>query len=203
MSALVIGAGGHARVIGSILHRLDIPIVGYLDSAYQAGMQEDIKYARLIGHTDELDKYPVARHAVHVAIGDNVKRAQFVEQALRLGYQMPALIHPESHVELDCTIGPASVICMGALLATEVSIGQGVIVNTGSSIDHEAAVGDYTHIAPKAVIAGRAKIGKGVFVGIGACIAQGLSIGDNSIIGAGSIVLKDVPANTKITGVHH
>lgn len=203
LPAIVIGAGGHARVIGSILHRLNIPVEGYLDAAYKPGVNEDIKYGRLVGHTDDLGKYSPDRYAVYLAIGDNLKRAQLVEQALQGGYQMPALIHPDSHMELDCRIGEGSVVCLGALLATEVSVGRGAIINTGASVDHEAEVGDYTHIAPKAVIAGRAKIGRSVFVGIGVCIAQGLSIGDNSVIGAGSIVLKDVPANSRIIGVHH
>lgn len=203
LPALVIGAGGHATVIGSILHRLNIPIKGYLDDAYKEGIQEEIKYASLIGHANDLGKYSPIEYAVYVAIGDNRKREQFVERISGLGYSMPALVHPSSQMELDCNVAPASVICMGALLATEVSIGQGVIINTGSSVDHEAVIGDYTHIAPRAVIAGRARIGKGVFIGMGACIAQGIVIGDGSTIGAGSIVLKDVPAQAKITGVHH
>jgi sugar O-acyltransferase (sialic acid O-acetyltransferase NeuD family) len=203
LSAIVLGAGGHARVIGSILHRLDIPIKGYLDAAYKPGDHEEIKYARLIGHTDDLGNYSPDQHAVYIAVGDNHKRAQLMDAALQQGYKMPALIHPGSQIEQDCKVGEGSVVCMGALLATEVAVGQGVIINTGCSVDHEAVVGDYTHIAPRAVIAGRVRVGKGVFIGIGACIAQGLNIGDGSIIGAGSIVLKDVPAKTKITGVHH
>ena len=45
------------------------------------------------------------------------------------------------------------------------------------------------------------KIGKNVWIGANVTILPGVSIGDNSIIGAASVVTKDVPANTLAYGV--
>ena len=45
------------------------------------------------------------------------------------------------------------------------------------------------------------KIGNRVWVGAGVHINQGVTIGDNTIIGAGSVVTKDVPANVIAAGV--
>jgi acetyltransferase-like isoleucine patch superfamily enzyme len=44
------------------------------------------------------------------------------------------------------------------------------------------------------------KIGKHVWIGKKVCILKGVSIGDNSIIGMGSVVTKDVPANSLVVG---
>lgn len=44
-------------------------------------------------------------------------------------------------------------------------------------------------------------LGKKVWVGSNSTILQGVTIGDNSIIAAGSVVTKDVPANTIVGGV--
>jgi acetyltransferase-like isoleucine patch superfamily enzyme len=43
-------------------------------------------------------------------------------------------------------------------------------------------------------------VGQNVFVGTGAMILKGVHIGDNSIIGAGSVVTRDIPANTIAAG---
>jgi galactoside O-acetyltransferase len=43
-------------------------------------------------------------------------------------------------------------------------------------------------------------IGKNVWIGAGALILPGVSIGDNSVIGAGSVVNKDIPANVVAVG---
>lgn len=44
-------------------------------------------------------------------------------------------------------------------------------------------------------------IGDNVWIGYGAQIMSGVSIGDNSIVAAGAVVTKDVPANTIVAGV--
>ncbi len=44
------------------------------------------------------------------------------------------------------------------------------------------------------------KIGRRVWIGYGAIILKGVTIGDNAVIGAGSVVTRDVPANTLAAG---
>ena len=51
------------------------------------------------------------------------------------------------------------------------------------------------------VIYGQIKIGKNCFVGCRSTILPGVTIGDNTIIGAGSVVNRDIPANSVAVGV--
>jgi len=44
-------------------------------------------------------------------------------------------------------------------------------------------------------------VGNNVWIGYGACILRGVSVGDNAIIGANSVVTKDVPANAVVAGL--
>lgn len=44
-------------------------------------------------------------------------------------------------------------------------------------------------------------VGRNVWIGSNSTILQGVTIGDNSIIAAGSVVTKDVPANAIVAGV--
>jgi galactoside O-acetyltransferase len=101
-----------------------------------------------------------------------------------------------------------------------VHFGKGVYANFNLTLvdDTHIYVGDYTMIGPNVVIATASHpidpelrqsvtqfnldvhIGKNVWIGAGALILPGVSIGDNSVIGAGSVVNKDIPANVVAVG---
>ena len=84
--------------------------------------------------------------------------------------------------------------------------------------DTHIYVGDYTMIGPNVTIASaghpilpelREKqyqynmpvhIGKNCWIGAGVIIVPGITVGDNSVIGAGSVVTKDIPANVVAVG---
>lgn len=200
--AFIVGTGGHARVVGAGLRLLGIEIVGLIDLEFGGG-EEVICGAPVIGNLEELSRLAADQYDAYVAIGDNFNRKTIVSQLLAAGYQLPALIHPDSCLEFRVRVGEASCVCMGANIATEVRIGRGVIVNTGTLVDHEGDIADFVHLAPGVSIAGRVSIGEGTFIGLGARVADRLSIGREAIIGAGSVVLKDVPDGEKIVGVYH
>lgn len=200
-AAAIYGAGGHARVITSILKRQDIAIYGLFDDSYHG--PENIQDVPVRGKFLDILKYKQSISSVYLALGDNNLRRKAYEFLYRNQFTLPALIHPNTFLEMGSQIGAAAVICTGALLGTETHIGKGVILNTGCSVDHESRIGDFVHIAPKAVVAGRSTIGANTFVGMNACIADQLVIGKNATIGAGAIILKNVPDNTKIAGIYH
>jgi len=98
--------------------------------------------------------------------------------------------------------------------------GKGVYANFNLTLvdDAQIYVGDYSMIGPNVVIATASHpidpelrqrntqfnldvhIGKNVWIGAGALILPGVTIGDNSVIGAGSVVNKDIPANVVAVG---
>lgn len=92
--------------------------------------------------------------------------------------------------------------------ATE--IGEGTILaygGVGVIIHKDAVIGKNCVIESNVTIGGRNNeprvpiIGNNVFIGTGARILGDIHIGDNSIIGANSVVLYDVPANCSVAGV--
>lgn len=77
----------------------------------------------------------------------------------------------------------------------EVIIGDHVAVGANSLIGDRDDHPERLHTTPKPV-----HIGNHVFIGMNCMIMKGVTIGDNSIIGAGSIVTKDIPANCIAVG---
>lgn len=102
-----------------------------------------------------------------------------------------------------------------------VHLGRNVYANFNLTLvdDADIYIGDMTMIAPNVTITTathpilpslREKalqynvdvhIGKNVWIGAGVIILPGVTIGDNSVIGAGSVVTKDIPANVVAVGI--
>lgn len=200
--AAVYGAGGHGKVVASILRACGIPIMGFFDDAY-TGPGQEVQGVPVIGRCSDILSYRDQIAAAYLAVGDNSSRSKAFQEIHREGIELPALIHPKAHVEPDATIGDGTVICMGALVGTEAAVGRGCILNTGCCLDHESTVGDMAHLAPRVAVAGRSSIGELTFVGMGAVIAQGLKIGSRVVIGANSVVLRDITDGSKAVGVLH
>ncbi len=198
----IYGAGGHARVIASILRACGTESIGFFDDSYK-GDNELIQGNPVLGVFWDILKFRNSISSVYLALGDNHDRRNAFVYLKDNGFLLPALIHPSAILEDDVVIGDGAVICLGVILGTEVSIGRGALINSGCSVDHEVTIGDFSHLAPRTCVAGRTSIGANTFVGNNSSIGDKLSIGDNVIIGAGSVILKDAPAGTKIVGVHH
>lgn len=81
----------------------------------------------------------------------------------------------------------------------------GITIGDGSQIGHKVTLASLNHgIAPEdrgTLYPTPISIGKNVWIGAAATVMPGVTIGDNSIVGAGSVVTKDVPANTIVAGV--
>ena len=97
-------------------------------------------------------------------------------------------------------LGGASVICPFVWLHSNVRVGNGAAIFSGSVIEHDCVVGSNVNIGPGATVAGSVTIGDNVFVGAGVTIKDGIVVGRNSVIGAGSVVVHDVPPDTIVYG---
>ena len=88
----------------------------------------------------------------------------------------------------------------GVIINSGSSIGKHCIVNTGAIIEHDCQISDYVHICPNVSIAGSVIINEGTQVGIGATIIQGIEIGKWVMIGAGAVIINDVPDYAVVVG---
>lgn len=81
----------------------------------------------------------------------------------------------------------------------------GIYIGDGAQIGHNVVLATLNHdLIPenrKTVIPAPIIIGKNVWIGANATILSGVTIGDNSVIAAGAVVTKDVPANVVAGGV--
>jgi sugar O-acyltransferase (sialic acid O-acetyltransferase NeuD family) len=190
---VVIGAGGHGKVIVSTLLEADIEVTRILDDdAAKHG-------SRILG----IPVHPLAEAAgagelAILGIGTNDDRKRLAES---MGFDWATVVHPQAWVHAGVRLGAGSVVFAGAVIQPGTTIGKHVIINTGALIDHDCEVGDYAHVAPGAQLAGGVRLGEGAFLGIGCCAVPGVRIGDWATVGAGAVVTNDVAAGDTVVGV--
>lgn len=203
MEVVIIGAGGHGRVVLDILRAVgQYQPIGFIDANYAGMADKTIADLQVLGDIKLLPRLRdqnISRAII--AIGDNQTRLLMAQILLEQGFELVNAIHPASHLSSGITIGKNVVISAGAIVGTQTTLADSTIINTGAVVDHECQIGRGVHIAPAAALAGRVRVEEGAFVGLGARVIQTLTIGQYAIIGAGAAVLKDVPPRTTVVGV--
>jgi sugar O-acyltransferase (sialic acid O-acetyltransferase NeuD family) len=199
MRVLIIGAGGHGQVVADLFQAAaraggPIEFAGFLDD--RVALDDD---GRVLGPVSALWKIP--HDGVVVAVGDNDTRARITERLRAAGERLTVARHPTAILSERVCIGDGAMICAGVIACVGVSLGRGVIFNTGCTVDHHSRIGDYAHIAPGVRIGGEVSIGERAFIGIGAVILPRVSIGRGAIVGAGAVVTRDVPPAVTVVGV--
>jgi sugar O-acyltransferase (sialic acid O-acetyltransferase NeuD family) len=191
---VVIGAGGHAKVVIDTAERAGWNILGVIDDRPEASV---FGYSRLGALADVI--FDSAWWVV-VAIGSNSVRAR-IAASLEGQVRWATVIHPGSYVSDRATMQPGSVIFAGAIIQADATIGAHVIVNSAASLDHDVLVGSYAHIAPRAVLTGGVRLEEGVFVGAGAVMTPSTSAGAWSTLGAGAVAVRDLEPGAVYVGV--
>jgi acetyltransferase-like isoleucine patch superfamily enzyme len=119
-------------------------------------------------------------------IGDESKIGAFVE------------VQKNAIIGRCCKISSHTFICEGVTIEDNVFVGHGVMFINDSYPRATAADGQLQTEADWKVE--RTLIKKGASIGSGATILSRVTVGENAIVGAGSVVTKDVPANTIVAG---
>ena len=199
MKILIIGSGGHARIVADILLAMEgVEPLGFASRDHAPGSVGPLGLP-ILGNDSAVDA--IEHDGVVVAIGDNAVRKQVFDRLVADGEIVFSAVHPTAIIAPDVRMDTGCVICAGAIVNTGTSIGGNTILNTGCSVDHDCIIGQHVHIAPGVNLAGNVSLGEGVFVGIGSAVVPGISVGDWATLGAGAVVINDIAAHSVAVGV--
>lgn len=187
---VVFGSGGHAKVVieAALTRNANREII-ILDDSGDARSRSIFGIGVAGDRTmlESLRGTPVA-----LGIGDNRARADLLNWLRSEGHALETVIHPGALVANSVTVGDGVFVSAGATVIAEATLGAGAIINTAASVDHDCVVGDAAHIAPGVHLCGNVHIGARTLVGVGACVRPGTSVCDDVILGAGSVVVRDI-----------
>jgi UDP-perosamine 4-acetyltransferase len=187
---LIFGAGGHARVIASLLGDVTARFVVQNPASPVELAEADV--------LSKIESYRDARF--YIGIGDNGIRTRIFDALARAGIVLSNCIAPTAFIAPGARLGAGVTVCPGAAVMAGAVVGDNVIVNTLSSVDHDCRIGEHSQITAGVTLGGGVTMGKSCFVGLKAAILPGVTIGNGVVVMAGSLVTAEQPDNVMVGG---
>lgn len=200
---LIVGAGAQAKYVLEICTlRRDMTVLGLVDVENNPAIWDRSRFGtRVLGGLDALEEWSAPERAAIVCTGDNFKKQRLTEQVVRLGYQVVSRIHPRAVVATTAQIGEGAIINAGAVIQPYAQLHKGVMVHAGVIVEHDNDIGDFVNLAPGARLAGWVTVKQRAYIYTGASVIPGKTIGVDAQVGAGAVVIDDVPDRAVVVGV--
>ena len=194
-NVVIIGAGGHAKVIADIVECAGDHVLGFLDGY----IKEDTFLGKpVLGKDTDYEKYLDAYFII--GIGDAYARERFVNSMPEAKWY--TAIHPKAVIStLDTSIGEGSVVMANAVINPCAHVGNHCIVNTTAVVEHDNQIDDFVHVSVGTKLAGKVTVGKRTWVGVGSAVSNGINICSDCMIGAGAVIVKDITEPGTYVGV--
>ncbi len=183
----IYGCSGHALVCFDIAKKYGYKNIEFIDD-----FKENYKSFDDVKENNDIPFF--------VAIGDNKIREKIFLNLKKYDFKIISLIDPSAIIAESVELGQGVVIMPNVVVNSKTKIGEGVILNTSCVVEHENDIEAFVHISPSVALAGNVKVKRNTHIGIGSCSIQGKIIGENSVIGAGSVIVSDLPNNVKAFG---
>jgi sugar O-acyltransferase (sialic acid O-acetyltransferase NeuD family) len=187
---ILLGGGEHARIVADCLLSSGQNVSAFFDPKYSGNVYG-------IPQRGDYDpEYEPDALAV-IAIGNNQIRKRL---STSTKHKFANAIHASAIISAFVTMGVGNMVLHGSIVQTGTRIGSHVIINTGAQIDHDCVIENFVHVAPGVVLCGTVVVEEGAMIGARAVVIPGKRIGKWSIVGAGAVVIDDVPEYSVVVG---
>lgn len=199
---LIIGARGYGRetynmAVESIGYGETFVIKGYLDDKFDA-LDGFEGYPPII---DSVENYEIQKDDVFVcALGDVHYKKKYVDAILSKGGHFINLVHKDAYISRNVSMGQGCIICRQAGVSCDISIGDFVTLQSMVSLGHDVVIGNFCHLNSCALLGGGVVLGDLVTIHPSAVIHPHKKIGNNVIVGAGSVVIRNIKDNVTVIG---
>lgn len=202
---IVLGAKGFAKEVLEVLWQLQIKEnIAFFDDVSKE--LPDLMYDRhpILRNIEEVKIYmnKVMDKRFVLGVGNCTIREKMYKTFCELGSVPFTMISTRAIVgRYSVKIDTGCTIMSGAIITSDVEIGEGCLINLNCTIGHDCKIGRFTELSPGVHVSGRCTIGDKVSIGTGAVLLPDVDIGDNTTIGAGAVVTRSIPSNSIAVGV--
>lgn len=199
---LLVAASGLAREAAAAARAAGREVVGCLDDSEALVGHRVAPELPVVDCIDDVDRYPDAE--LVVCAGKGAVRERLVHRLADHGVEAErytTIIHPGATLAPDTVVRPGSVILAGVVATAQVLVGEHVVVMPNVVLTHDDRIEPFATLCAGVVLGGAVVVGRAAYVGMAASVREGLSIGAASLIGMGSVVVRDVPPAETWAGV--
>lgn len=200
--AIIIGAGTYGEVYATYLKEDGIDVIGFIDDN-ASSHNKKINGISVLGSFEVLknDKIKSQVSDVYCSIGNNEIRVEMLEKSLELGYSVPNFIHSSVQITKEVKIGKGVYILPNSTIMPHTILEDFVMISMGSKIAHHCVLEKGCFVSTGVNFGASITLKKKSFIGIGATLMTGVKIiGENVTIGAGAVVIKDIPDHATVVG---
>lgn len=199
---VIIGAGGFGREMlawaeQSVEVGRDWEIRGFIDDNLDALSGKGTR-APVLGRI--ADYQPASDEVFVCAIGVPAIKRRVSETIASRGGRFARLTHRTAVIGHNVEVGEGVIFCPYSIASANNRLGRGVALNLHATVDHDATVGDWSQVNCHCDLTAAVEVGIEVFLGSRVSVIPNVRIGDRAYVGAGSVVLRDVPAGAKVVG---
>lgn len=200
---LIVGAKGFAKEVLEILHQNSQTENLYFYDDVNDDIPDKLygKFPILKSENEAREYFQDISYEFAIGIGGPHLRKMIYEKFTNLGGVATSVISQKAEMgSYDNNIEEGVIITSGCIITNSIKIKKGALINLSSTIGHDTIIGEFVEICPNVSISGHCNIKNHVFIGTSATILPNVTIGENSIVAAGSVVIKDVPDNVMVAG---
>ena len=201
---IIVGAGGFGREVAWLVERINEKkttwnLLGFIDDNPLVQNCVLNGYG-VLGTTDSISEY-IDSYFV-CAVGNSVTRKKIIDRltAINPEIKFATLLDPTVEISKYASIGEGSIVCAHSIITVNIEVGKHSIVNLDCTIGHDAVLKDYVTLYPSVNVSGATLIDECTEIGTGTQIIQGKTIGHHTIVGAGAVVVRDIPNNCTAVG---
>lgn len=203
MKSVIIGAGTYGEVYLAYLQEAGIDIVGFLDDDKKYESQQ-VRGVPVLGPVRLLETLKESDdvRAVYCPLGNNKLRVKFLMYARELGYEIPNYIHSSVIISPNVTIGKGVYILLGTTIMPHTVIKDFVMISMGVRLAHHNVLEEGVFLSTGCNFGASIHANNYAYCGISSTIMTGVrELGEDCIIGAGAVVINDVPDKAVVAGV--
>ena len=200
---VIVGAGGFGREAADVVIACGRPVLGVVDDSPATRNLDRLRDRGIphLGSLRDLLTTGPGDAQIIIGIGDPAIRSRLGGVLAEAGFEFATLVHPRATIGSSVRMGPGTVICAGACVSTNVTLGRHVHLNPNCTIGHDTVIDDFASVNPAATVGGEVRVGARTLLGSAANVLQGLTIGTDSLIGASSLVTRHVPDQVVVKGI--
>lgn len=204
MKSVIIGAGKYGEVYLSYLREFGVDVVGFLDDDPNL-INKKINGIPTMGCVSILPELKASFNieAVYCPLGNNSLRVKFLSWARELGYKTPNFISSTVHISPDVKIAEEGVYILGnTFLMPHVKIAKDVMISVGANIIHHTTLNQGVFVSNGVNLGASIVAEECAYIGMGSTVMTGVkTLGKDCLIGAGAVVIRDVPDGAVMAGV--